>query len=106
MTPDLVLLELPAPRHEWAGVSGTPSCLERHGAHRREADSSLRMVYGASIRSCRPYPLREQCQWHGVATAKPRQASVLLHPLQVGPAPLLWRDWSRREHRRACIEIV
>jgi hypothetical protein len=73
---------------------------------RREADGSLRVVYGASIRSCRPCPLREQCQWNGSATAKPRQVSVLLHPLQVGSAPLLWRDWSRRAHRRACMQIV
>src|SRR5205807_3814565 len=48
---------------------------------RREADGSLRVVYAASIRSCRPCPLREQCQWQGSATAKPRQVSVLLHPL-------------------------
>jgi hypothetical protein len=74
--------------------------------HRREADGSLRVVYGASIRSCRPCPLRQQCQWNGAATAKPRQVSVLLHPLQVGSAPLLWRDWSRREHRRACMQLV
>ncbi len=73
---------------------------------RREADGSLRVVYGASIRSCRPCPLREQCQWNGSATAKPRQVSVLLHPLVVGEAPLLWRDWSRREHRRACIQLL
>jgi hypothetical protein len=73
---------------------------------RREADGSLRVVYGASIRSCRPCPLREQCQWQGHDTAKPRQVSVLLHPLPVGPAPLLWRDWSRRVHRRACIQLV
>jgi hypothetical protein len=73
---------------------------------RREADGSLRVVYGASIRQCRPCPLREQCQWNGSATKKPRQVSVLLHPLQVGSAPLLWRDWSRREHRRACLELV
>ena len=73
---------------------------------RREADGSLRVVYGASIRSCRPCPLREQCQWNGAATAKPRQVSVLLHPLQVGAAPLLWRDWSRRVHRRACMQLV
>jgi hypothetical protein len=39
---------------------------------RREADGSLRVVYGASIRSCRPCPLREQCQWSGSATKKPR----------------------------------
>jgi hypothetical protein len=73
---------------------------------RREADGSLRVVYGASIRSCRPCPLREQCQWNGGATAKPRQVSVLLHPLPVGSAPLLWRDWSRKEHRRACMLLV
>jgi len=74
--------------------------------HRREADGSLRIVYGASIRSCRPCPLREQCQWQGSNTSKPRQVSVLLHPLRIGPAPLLWRDWTRREHRRACIQLV
>ncbi len=73
---------------------------------RREADGSLRMVYAASSRSCRPRPLREQCQWQGNATAKPRQVSVLLHPLVVGNEPLLWRDWSRREHRRACLQLV
>jgi hypothetical protein len=73
---------------------------------RREADGSLRVVYGASIRSCRPCPLREQCQWQGNATAKPRQVSVLLHPLVVGPDPILWRDWSRRFYRRACIQLV
>jgi hypothetical protein len=73
---------------------------------RKEADGSLRLVYAASIRSCRPCPLRAQCQWNGAATTKPRQVSVLLHPLQVGSAPLLWRDWSRREHRRACLQLV
>src|SRR5258708_30298854 len=56
---------------------------------RRETDGSLRVVYAASIRSCRPCSLREQCQWNGAATAKPRQVSVLLHPLNVGSAPLL-----------------
>ena len=73
---------------------------------RREADGSLRVVYAASIRSCRPCPLREQCQWNGSATAKPRQVSVLLHPLVVGSDPLLWRDWSRRFHRRVCIQLL
>ena len=74
--------------------------------HRREGDGSLRVVYAASIRSCRSCPLREQCQWNGSSTKKPRQVSVLLHPLAVGTAPLLWRDWSRREHRRACMQLV
>jgi hypothetical protein len=73
--------------------------------YRREADGSLRVVYGASIGSCRPCPLREQCQWNGGATAKPRQVSVLLHPLAVGLAPLLWRDWNRRHQRLACIHL-
>ncbi len=73
---------------------------------RKEADGSLRVVYAASIRSCRPCPLREQCQWNGSATMKPRQVSVLLHRLVVGSAPLLWRDWSRRAHRRGCQQLV
>jgi hypothetical protein len=73
---------------------------------RREADGSLRVMYGASIRSCRPCPLREQCQWQGNATSKPRQVSVLLHPLMVGEKPILWQDWSRRVHRRACMQLV
>ncbi|GHO63649.1 hypothetical protein KSC_025410 [Ktedonobacter sp. SOSP1-52] len=73
---------------------------------RREADGSLRVVYGASIHSCCPCPLREQCQWNGSATTKPRQVSVLLHPLAVGNAPLLWHDWSRRISRRACMQLL
>jgi len=76
-------------------ADGTLRCPadQRLSAHeqRREADGSLRVVYGASIRSCRPCPLREQCQWQGSATAKPRQVSVLLHPLKVGAAPLRLR---------------
>lgn len=74
--------------------------------HRREADGSLRVVYGASIRHCRPCPLRERCQWNGSATTKPRQVSMLLHPLVVGSAPLLWRDWNRRHYRRACLQLL
>jgi len=73
---------------------------------RREADGSLRIVYGASIRSCRPCPLREQCQWQGSVTNKPRQVSMLLHPVDVGAEPILWRDWSRRHYRRVCIQLV
>ncbi len=58
---------------------------------RKEGDGSLRVVYGASIHSCRSCPLREQCQWNGKATNKPRQVSVLLHPLVIGSAPLRLR---------------
>src|SRR6266699_561120 len=73
---------------------------------RREADGSLRVLYSARILDCRGCSLRQQCQWHGEATTKPRRISVLLHPLRVGLAPLLWRDWSRRAHRRACMQLV
>jgi hypothetical protein len=72
---------------------------------RREIDGSLRVVYSASIRDCRPCPLREQCQWNGNETRKPRQVSVLLHPLAVGSVPLLWRDWNRRHQRQACVRL-
>ncbi len=68
---------------------------------RREADGSLRVVYAASIRHCRPCPLREQCQWQGNATAKPRQVSVLLHPLRVGPAPVRLREIGAAENTGA-----
>jgi hypothetical protein len=68
---------------------------------RRGADGSLRIFYSARIRDCRDCSKRSQCQWHGDATTKPRRISLLLHPLQICPAPLLRRDWSRREHRRA-----
>jgi hypothetical protein len=73
---------------------------------RREADGSLRVVYEARIRDCRPCRLRERCQWHGQAATHPRRVSLLLHPLAVASAPLLWRDWSRRTQRRACLELV
>jgi len=75
---------------------------------RRESDGSLRVVYAASIRACRPCPLRDQCQWSGSETAKPRQVSILLHPSSVGSAALLWRDWHRRHQRhqrQACLRL-
>jgi hypothetical protein len=74
--------------------------------HRRETDGSLRVLYSARIRDCRSCASRSQCQWHGEATLKPRRISLLLHPLPIGSAPLLWRDWSRREHRRACQHLL
>jgi hypothetical protein len=73
---------------------------------RIEHDGSLRMLYAARIGDCRVCPLREQCQWHGHQTTKPRRVSLLLHPLSVGSAPVLWRDWSRRAHRRACMQLL
>jgi hypothetical protein len=73
---------------------------------RREADGSLRVVYEARLRDCRPCRVREHCQWHGQAAKHPRRVSLLLHPLTVASAPLLWRDWSRRAQRRACLELL
>ena len=89
------------------GTLHCPAGLElRAHERRREADGSLRVVYAASIRSCRPCPLREQCPWNGSTPKKPRQVSVLLHPLVVGSLPILWKDWSRRQHRRACMHLL
>jgi hypothetical protein len=73
---------------------------------RREADGTLRVLYAARLKDCRGCRQRKQCQWHGAATTKPRRVSMLLHPVQVGSAPLLWRDWSRREHRHACMQLL
>jgi len=73
---------------------------------RKECDGSLRIVYAARIGQCRQCPLRESCQWHGSASKKPRRVSLLLHPLVAGERPLLWRDWSRRVHRRACRQLL
>ena len=89
---------------------GTLRCPAGKALHpteqRSEADGSMRLLYAARIGDCRACLLREQCQWHGTETTKPRRVSVLLRPLQVGTAPLLWWDWSRREHRRACIQLL
>lgn len=72
---------------------------------RREADGTLRVLYAARIVDCRGCHLREQCQWHGTATTKPRRVSLLLHPLDVGAAPVLWKDWSRRQHRQVVMQL-
>jgi hypothetical protein len=42
----------------------------------------------------------------GDARAVPRQVSVLLHPVTVGSASVLWHDWERRIHRRPCIHLL
>jgi hypothetical protein len=54
-----------------------------------QADGSLRVLFAAKIRDCRGCQLREQCQWHGITTKKPRRVSLLLHPLGIGTAPVL-----------------
>jgi hypothetical protein len=74
---------------------------------RREADGSLRVLYSARILDCRGCSKRPQCQWHGEATTKPRRISVRLASspdwLRAAAAS---RDWSRRAHRRACMQLV
>jgi hypothetical protein len=72
---------------------------------RTERDGTLRVLYAARIRDCRSCREREQCQWHGMTTAKPRRVSLLWHPQSCGSAPILWKDWSRRQHRRAAIQL-
>ena len=73
---------------------------------RQERDGSLRMVYEARIADCRACEKRLQCQWHGHQAQHPRRVSVPLHSRKAGSAPLLWRDWPRRDQRRACIQVV
>jgi len=78
-----------------------------HPTEQRTEDAgALRVLYAARIVDCRACPVRAQCQWHGHQTTKPRRVSLLWHPSVVGAAPLLWHDWSRRQHRRACIHLL
>ena len=74
---------------------------------RREADGSLRLVYAARISQCRDCPLREPCPWHGRNTTKPRRVSMRLASSPSGSRPAAaTQDWSRREHRRACMQLL
>lgn len=75
---------------------------------RKEADGSLRVIYAASIRSCRPWP-DATSGVNGMA-ARPRSrslrecASASTRRRLCSAAAS--RDWSRREHRRACLQLV
>jgi hypothetical protein len=81
---------------------GTLQCSAGKPLHphdrRREANGSLRAVYGGSHRDCRPCPLREPRQWQGGATKKPCQASraAASSDGRFCSSPL--QDGSRREH--------
>jgi Transposase DDE domain len=90
-------------------ADGTRRCPAGKSLHpteqRREANGTLRVLFAAKIRDCRGCQLREQCQWHGTTTKKPRRVSLLLHPLSIGEAPVLWKDWSRRQYRRAAMQL-
>jgi hypothetical protein len=50
-----------------------------------------------------PRAMSMERQCHQEAGAR---VSVLLHPLRVGSQPILWKDWSRRQHRRACMQLL
>ncbi len=68
---------------------GTLRCPTDHPlypkARRPERDGTLRVVYAARIGHCRACPLREQCQWHGTSTKKPRRESRGATPTKSGP---------------------
>lgn len=101
---------------------GTLRCPANHPLYpqerRLERDGTLRVLYAARIGHCRPCPLRQQCQWHGTSTRKPRRVSAVLHPVIAVPAlnetskaqravhPILWGDWQRRSHRRELVKLL
>jgi hypothetical protein len=90
---------------------------------RPEHDGSLRVLYAGRIGSCRVCPLREHCQEHP-STKKPRRVSAVFWPITSDPlsapalplsppppssppsAPLLWRDWPRRQLRRYWLRLI
>jgi len=91
---------LPSNRMERCAVRQASRCLQTSGAEK---------PMGACAWSLRPAsagvaPVPCVNSVNGMAVLLPSRAfvSVLLHPLVVGSAPLLWKDWSRRQHRRAC----
>jgi len=85
---------------------------------RPERDGTVRVLYAARIGHCRPCPLRDQCQWHGTSSKKPRRVSAVLHPRSSAPSlddppqvplaahPILWGDWERRSHRRKLVKLL
>jgi hypothetical protein len=103
-------------------ADGTLRCPAGHPLYpqerRPERDGTVRVVYAARIGHCRPCPLRQQCQWHGTSTKKPRRVSAVLHPLleasklkespkaRLAPCPILWGDWERRRHRRELVKLL
>jgi hypothetical protein len=87
---------------------------------RLEPDGSVRVLYAARLADCRGCELQEQCLLHGRASLGPRHVSAVILPETVplpfllppklpplvGPSPLLWADWSRRETRRDLIRLL
>lgn len=77
--------------------------LGRHAVRRTSAVRAMGAC--ASSLQCHSGRFREPCQWQGRNTPNPCCVSVWLHPLQGGSAPVLWHDWSRWQHRRACMQL-
>jgi hypothetical protein len=82
---------------------------------RPQADGRLRLYYAARLCSCRACALRAQCLRCAPTQTLGRKVSVVLGrppaptspppllcpPPPLGTGPLLWRDWGRRQGRRA-----
>ena len=74
---------------------------------RREVDGSLRVVYAGSHRSCRPWPdATSSVNGRGAPPrSRVREVGCCIH-WSLGLNPFVFRDWNRRHHRRACIQLV
>ena len=103
---------------------------------RPEHNGSLRILYSARLCSCRPCPLREQCQ-ESATTIKARRVSAVFWPISSAPSvsteppphpveapppvgeppppqpppqpppfPVLWGDWERSQLRRRWMRLL
>jgi hypothetical protein len=79
--------------HQWVAIFGNPG----NGHYREE----LRRAKAAIQTYVKVHHFPEE----RTLLRLDGQVSVLLHPLTVGSAPLLWRDWNRRHQRQACLRL-
>ncbi len=103
-------------------LDGTLRCPAGHPLYpqerRPEREGSVRLLYTARLRDCRPCPLRSQCQEHP-HTAKPRQVSAVFWPVSEpsataaspatrapATAAVLWKDGSRCQTRRQWMRLL
>ncbi len=74
---------------------------------RRETDGSLRVVYAGSHRSCRPWPDAATSVNGRAAPLLSRAKSACSYiPSSLVQPLCVFRDWSRRLHRRECIQLL
>jgi hypothetical protein len=100
---------------------------------RQERNGSLRVLYAGRLASCRPCPLRAQCQENGAKTIHSRRVSAVFWPCSSTPrhtepsvsetplervshsdastSPLasravLWGDWPRCQIRREWVQLL